>query len=160
LVLVVDALDECEDKNDIRTIVNLLSEARLLRIVQLRILITSRPETPIWQGFDKIPNTEHQDFVLYDISRLIVDYDIRVFIEYHLADIREQRGFDLKWPGRETVEALVEHASGLFIWAVTACRFIKDGGRFTEKRLSAILSGDFLTAAPEKGLDAIYLKVL
>ncbi|OCK84563.1 hypothetical protein K432DRAFT_459807, partial [Lepidopterella palustris CBS 459.81] len=160
LVLVVDALDECENEGDIRTIVNLLSSARLLSTVRLRILITSRPEIPIRQGFDEIPDIGHHDFVLHDISRSIVDHDIRIFIEYHFAAIRQQRGFDPKWPGGETVGALVEHASGLFIWAATACRFIKNGGRFTEKRLSAILSGDISTTAPEKGLDAIYLKVL
>ncbi|KAI9771952.1 MAG: hypothetical protein M1839_002585 [Geoglossum umbratile] len=160
LVLVVDALDECEDEDDIRAIVNLLSEARLLRTVRLRILITSRPEIPIRQSFDKVPDTEHHDFVLHDISRSIVDHDIRVFIEYHFGVIREKRMFDLEWPSRETVRALVKHASGLFIWAATACRFIKDGGRFTEERLSTILGGDISTTAPEKGLDTIYLKVL
>ncbi|KAH0563496.1 hypothetical protein GP486_001931 [Trichoglossum hirsutum] len=160
LVLVVDALDECENEVDIRTIVNLLSEARLLRTVRLRILITSRPEIPIRQSFDEIPDTEHHDFVLHDISRSIVDHDIRIFIEYHFGVIREKRMFDLEWPGGETVEALVKHASGLFIWAMTACRFIKDGGRFTEKRLSAILGSDISTTAPEKSLNTIYLKVL
>ncbi|KAI9772557.1 MAG: hypothetical protein M1840_000762, partial [Geoglossum simile] len=157
-VLVVDALDECENGDDIRAIVNLLSEARLLKTVRLRILITSRPEIPIRQSFDKIPDTEHHDFVLHDISRSIVDHDIRVFIEHHFGVIREERKFDLEWPGGETIGALVEHASGLFIWAATACRFI--GGRFTEKRLSTILGGDISTTAPERGLDGIYLKVL
>ncbi|KAI9778855.1 MAG: hypothetical protein M1839_007818 [Geoglossum umbratile] len=160
LALVIDALDECENEGDIRTIVDLLSEARLLKAVRLRILITSRPEIPIWQSFGEIPDTEYHDFVLHNISRSIVDHDIRVFIKYHFGAIREKRMFDLEWPGRETVEALVKHASGLFIWAATACRFIKDGGRFTERRLSAILGSDASTTAPEKGLDAIYLEVL
>ncbi|KAI9766763.1 MAG: hypothetical protein M1839_004767 [Geoglossum umbratile] len=160
LVLVIDALDECENEDDIQTIVNLLSEAKLLRTVRLRILITSRPEIPIRQSFDKVPDTEHHDFVLHDISRSIVDHDIRVFIRYRFGAIREERMFDLEWPSEETVEALVEHASGLFIWAATACRFIKDGGRFTEKRLSTILGSDISTTAPEKGLDTIYLRVL
>ncbi|KAI9862929.1 MAG: hypothetical protein M1813_004102 [Trichoglossum hirsutum] len=160
LVLVVDALDECENEDDIRIIINLLSEARLLRTIRLRILITSRPEVSIRQSFNEIPDTEHHDFILHDISRSIVDHDIRVFIEYHLKTVREKRMFDLGWPGGETVKALVQHASGLFIWAATACRFIKDGRRFTEKRLATILGADISTTAPEKGLDTIYLKVL
>ncbi|KAI9760768.1 MAG: hypothetical protein M1840_002214 [Geoglossum simile] len=136
LVLVVDALDECENEDDIQTII------------------------PIRQSFDKIPDTEHHDFVLHDISHSIVDHDIRVFIQYRFGAIREKCMFDLEWPSGETVEAFVEHASGLFIWATTACRFIKDDGRFIEKRLSTILGGDISTTAPEKGLDTIYLKVL
>ncbi|KAI9777124.1 MAG: hypothetical protein M1839_009080 [Geoglossum umbratile] len=83
------------------------------------------------------------------------------YTSYEVAVLKldvEERKFDLEWPGGKTIEALVEHASGLFIWAATACRFI--GGHFTEKRLSTILGGDISTTAPERGLDAIYLKVL
>jgi hypothetical protein len=155
---VVDALDECENEDDIQVIVNLLSKARLLRTVRLQILITSRPEIPIWQSFDKIPDTEHHDFILHDISHLIMDHDIRVFIEYHFGIIREECKFDLEWPGRETIGVLIKYASGLFIWAAMACRFI--GRHFTEKQLSTILSDDISMTTPEKGLDTIYLKVL
>ena len=160
LVLVVDALDECENDDDVRTIVHLLSEARSLRKIRLRILITSRPEIPIRNGFARIPNTEHQDFILHGISPSIVNEDIRVFVEYNFNIIRQLRGFALGWPDAKTIRAIVEHAAGLFIWAATACRFIKDGGRFTEKRLSAILDRNVCITAPEKGLDGIYLTVL
>jgi hypothetical protein len=160
LVLVVDALDECDGENDIRAIVQLLSEARLLRKVRLRILITSRPETPIRQSFGEMPETDHQDFVLHDISRSIVDGDIRLFVEYHFAVIRRQPNFTAGWPGRETIEAMVHHAAGLFIWVATAFRYLWDRGRFTEKRLDAILKGNVSKDTPEKGLDTIYLTVL
>jgi NACHT domain len=160
LVLVVDALDECENEDDIRMIVNLLSEARSLGRVRLRILITSRPKIPIWQSFDKIPDTEHHDFVLHDISHSIVNHDIRVFIKYHFEVIRGERRFHTEWPTEESIEALVERASGLFIWAATACRFIKDGGHYIERRLTTILGSNTSTTAPEKGLDMIYLMVL
>jgi NACHT domain len=160
LVLVVDALDECDGEDDIRAIVQLLSEARSLRTVRLRILITSRPETPIRQGFDEIPETDHEDFILHDVSRSIVDEDIRIFVEYHFAIITQQRGFAADWPGQETIGAIVQHAAGLFIWVATACRYIKDGGRFTKKRLCAILDRNVSTTASEKGLDMIYLTVL
>ncbi|XTI87333.1 putative WD-repeat protein [Cenococcum geophilum] len=160
LVLVVDALDECENDDDVRTIVHLLSEARSLRKVRLRILITSRPEISIRNGFARIPKTEHQDFILHDISPSIVNEDIRVFVEYNFNIIRQLRGFALDWPDAKTIRAIVEHAAGLFIWAATACRFIKDGGRFAEKRLSAILDSNVCITAPERGLDGIYLTVL
>jgi hypothetical protein len=44
-VLIVNALDECDNKDHIRMILKLLAEARLLKI-RLRVLITSRPEVP------------------------------------------------------------------------------------------------------------------
>ncbi|KAF1810015.1 hypothetical protein P152DRAFT_460833 [Eremomyces bilateralis CBS 781.70] len=51
-ILIVDALDECEDENDIRTILELLAEAQSLETVQLRVFLTSRPEVPIRNSFD------------------------------------------------------------------------------------------------------------
>ncbi|KAH9203039.1 hypothetical protein DL95DRAFT_399713, partial [Leptodontidium sp. 2 PMI_412] len=40
-LLVIDALDECEDGKDVGIILQLLAEARSL---QLRVFLTSRPE--------------------------------------------------------------------------------------------------------------------
>ena len=47
LLIVVGALDECEGENDIRVIVQLFTEAQLLRSVRLWVFITSRPEISI-----------------------------------------------------------------------------------------------------------------
>jgi hypothetical protein len=56
---------------------------------------------------------------------------------------------------------LVLHACGLFIWAATACRFIREGKRFSRKRLDTILKGSSSAiTAPDKHLDEIYLTVL
>jgi hypothetical protein len=56
---------------------------------------------------------------------------------------------------------LVLYACGLFIWAATACRFIREGKRFARKRLDTILKGSSSTiTAPEKHLNDIYLTVL
>ena len=40
-VVVLDALDECEGENDVQIILRLLAEARSLKKVRLRVLITS-----------------------------------------------------------------------------------------------------------------------
>jgi hypothetical protein len=55
---------------------------------------------------------------------------------------------------------LVVHASGLFIWAAIACRFIKDGEEFAEDRLDEILEGTGFEGTPEQHLDQIYITVL
>jgi hypothetical protein len=73
LALVVDALDECDSNDDIRIIVQLLAEALSTTRVRLRVLLTSRPEVPIRYGFRRVSEAEHQDVVLHDISRSIVD---------------------------------------------------------------------------------------
>jgi hypothetical protein len=51
LLIVVDALDECEREVEVRAILQLLAEARCLGGIRLRVLLTSRPETPIRFGF-------------------------------------------------------------------------------------------------------------
>jgi hypothetical protein len=160
-VLVIDALDECDDENNIRIIPQLLSEARSLKNVRLRIFLTSRPEVPIRHSFLHIPDPEHQDFVLHRISPPIVDQDIRIFLEYDLRLIAQERFLGHGWPSDDAVRCLVQRASGLFIWAATACRFIRQGRQFAPKRLDTILSSSGASVtAPEKHLNQIYTIVL
>jgi hypothetical protein len=159
-VLVIDALDECDDK-DIRIILDLLAEVQSLEKIRLRVFLTSRPEIPIRHGFYQIPDTEYQDFVLHNISPSIIDHDITIFLEYNLRLIGQERSLDAAWPGEEVIRYLVQAASGLFIWAATACRFIREGKRFTAKRLDTILKGNGnVLIAPEKHLNNIYITVL
>ncbi|KAF8541793.1 hypothetical protein BDD12DRAFT_878003 [Trichophaea hybrida] len=51
VVLVIDALDECYGDADTRLILRLLAEAKILNTIQLRVFLTSQPETPIRFGF-------------------------------------------------------------------------------------------------------------
>jgi hypothetical protein len=160
-LIVVDALDECDSDSNIRIIVQLLAEVRSLGKVRLRVFLTSRPEVPIRHGFGQIADVEHKDVVLHNISPSIVDHDISVFLEDNLQSIGRERCLRAGWPGAETIMQLVQSASGLFIWAATACRFIRDGKRFAAKRLETILNTDSNTvAAPEKHLNQIYVTVL
>jgi hypothetical protein len=164
-IVVIDALDECNNDEDIRTIVKLLAEAQRLQTVRLRVLLTSRPEIPIRHGFYHIPETEHQDFVLHHISPSIVDHDIIIFLKYNLELIGQKKPFlGAGWPGEETVKQLVQIASGLFIWAATACRFIQEVEKvfLIRKRLAAILQAGSSIAEqqPEKHLNEIYTTVL
>ncbi|SLM40185.1 P-loop containing nucleoside triphosphate hydrolase [Lasallia pustulata] len=141
-ILVIDALDECDNDEDILTILKLLAQAQTLRTVRLRVLLTSRPEIPIRHGFYQIPETEHQYCVLHHISPSIVDYDITIFLKYNLGLIGKKKpSLSASWPGEETVKQLVQIASGLFIWAATTCRFIQEAERvfLIRKRLAAIL---------------------
>jgi hypothetical protein len=161
-LVVVDALDECNDDRDVRTIVQLFADAGALKAAQLRIFLTSRPEIPIRHGFSQMLDLAHKDFILHNISRSIVDHDIFVFLEHTLKFIAQERSLPLEWPGEEAVSCMVQTASGLFIWATTACRFIHEGQRFAAKRLDMILrgSGGSTVIAPEKHLDEIYTTVL
>jgi len=158
-VLIVDALDECDDDNNIRIILQLLAEARSLQRVRLRVFLTRRPEIPIRCGFNQIPGEEREDFVLHSISPSILDHDISIFLEYNLRLIGQDDAQEPDWPGLEALRCLVETTSGLFIWAATACRFIREG-LSAEERLRMLLEGGNPPSTPQEHLNRIYITVL
>ncbi|RFU31129.1 hypothetical protein B7463_g5199, partial [Scytalidium lignicola] len=160
-IIVVDALDECEDDNNIQIILQLLAKAPSLATVRLQVFLTSRPNVLIRHGIHCIPRAEHQDFILHNIQSTVVNHDIFIFLEYNLGAIRQECALGADWPGKAVLSQLVLYTCGLFIWAATACRFIREGKRFARRRLDIILKGSSSTAtAPEKHLNEIYLAVL
>lgn len=162
-IIVIDALDECSNESDIRIILYLLAETRSLKTVRLRVFLTSRPEVPVRYGFCQMLDADHQDFVLHNISQSIVDHDIFTFLEFNLRLIGQERSLDPSWPGEEAIRCLIQTASGLFIWVATACKFIREGKRFADKRLQTIIKGGGnagAITAPERQLDEIYATVL
>jgi hypothetical protein len=132
IVLVIDALDECERDDDIRIIIYLLSQAKTLSHIQLRTFMTSRPELPIRLGFNDIRGT-YQDLILHEIPKPIIEHDIAAYLVDRLTRIKDdynglcnERQLPLDWPGLRTNRVLVEMAVPLFIFAATICRFIED----------------------------------
>ena len=165
IILVIDALDECEDDQDARMILRLFSQVRDLnsQAARMRIFITSRPETPIRLGFRiDIPVSDHQDFILHRISQPIIQHDITVFLRHELEIIRREREgcTSQSWPGTNKIELLCQKACGLFIYASTACRFIGDPSWDPEENLSIVLQDDYVGQSPTGDLDDMYTKIL
>ena len=159
-VLVIDALDECGRQEDILTLLQLLREVKDLRTVQLRVLVTSRPETPIQLGFQAIPGDVHEDFKLHTISPAVVRHDIAIFLRHELNKIGEGRSLLLDWPGEQKLEILVGRSSGLFIYAATVCRFVQDPKWLPAKRLDIVLRGSDDGQSPTQRLDEMYVQIL
>lgn len=151
LIFVLDALDECDDDKDMQQILQLLAEGQTLGAVKLRILVTSRLETPIRLGFCDMSEILHHDLVLHNVPREIIDRDIDIYLwqELKYVEVSEQ-----------DIKRLIEKACGLFIWAATACRFVKSGKRVASTRLSIVLKGGTSTRNPEKELDDIYSRII
>src|SRR5271155_265426 len=168
LILVIDALDECDGDNDVKGILQLFAEAKSLEPIQLRIFITSRPEIPIRLGFREMPGILHRDLALHQISPTIVNKDISIFFEHKLEEIRNASYIlPVGWPSHEKVSFLVQKAHGLFIYAATVCRFIEQGGEQwpLDDLLCLILQGDannIITTdkSPTKDLDKMYSQIL
>jgi hypothetical protein len=107
-----------------------------------------------------IPQTEHQDFALYNVPPRILNHDISLFLEYNLGIIRQEWTLGADWPGKMILRQLVLRR-GLFIWAATACRFIREGRRSVHKKVETILNVSSSTdITPEKHLSEIYLDLL
>jgi len=159
IVIVIDALDECEDKEKIKLILQLLVEAKNLQTMRLQVFVTSRPETPILLGFRKMLGETHQDFVLHDIPPPTINHDISVFFQQKLSVVKAEHGLSTPWPDEPTIQLLVERAAGLFIYAATTYRFIRDG-MDPEYQLSVILSGEYTSTSPTGNLDNIYTNLL
>jgi hypothetical protein len=122
-VIVIDALDECkseEDKDDIRAILQLLPKVQTSKHVQLRFVLTSRPELPIRLGFGDITGN-HQDLDLHDVPRSEIEGDISLFIKRKFLEICRDHKLSPSWPGEEALQTLVVRTVPLFISAATLC---------------------------------------
>ncbi|WXC64721.1 hypothetical protein SNK03_010532 [Fusarium graminearum] len=146
VVMVIDALDECDQEADIRLLINIFSQAKTL-LPQLRVFLTSRPELPIRLGFSEIQGS-YQDLVLHEIPRKIVGHDIVVFLNDEFEKIRhdfnmtacDERKLSSDWPGHPIIQSLAQMAVPLFIFAATVCRFVGDSRRRNpQARLQTVL---------------------
>lgn len=135
LVVIIDALDECNDDEDIRLLIRLLSDLCSTISFYVRVFVTSRPELPVRLGFGAInQDNNHQDLELHQIPPPIIKLDISVFLHHEFAKIREYFNLveaeELKlakfWPSKAEIMKLTLAASPLFISAATICRFVSD----------------------------------
>ena len=158
LIIVIDALDECEREKDIQVILQLLAQTKGLGLVSLRVFVTSRPEFPIRLGFKKMWDGTYQDLILHHIPKETVEHDIALFLEHELKVISEERSLPLDWPSKDQIKALVNMAIPLFIFAATACRYIGDKRDNPKKRLEIVLQ--YQTVKHVSQLDKTYLPIL
>ena len=170
IMLVVDALDECDHDGDIKAIIYLLSQTKTLGSVHMRVFVTSRPELPIRLGFKDIQG-RYQDVALHQVPEPIIEHDISKFLEHELANIRDEynkiQELDVlrlpsDWPGEHVVQRLVYMAMPLFIYAATVCRFVCDSAwSDPDGQLRKVLEYQTSDQTSELDrLDATYIPIL
>jgi hypothetical protein len=165
LILVIDALDECENDEDVEEIVRLFSEIEGLKIIHLRVFMTSRPENFLRAKFSQVPKHLRFDMDLSKVSHSNAKTDrddITKLMEFELAKLRTRHNFPEDWPGEENIEQLARKADGLFIYAATACRFLSAGTTKTaiKFRLETIFNDEVDSNSPQQSLDNIYTQIL
>ncbi|KAG8702139.1 hypothetical protein FRC09_004926 [Ceratobasidium sp. 395] len=141
LVVVVDALDECESISARKQLLGLLLAMSTFG-PWLRILVTSRPDADIAEFFWDV---SEDSFAEYDVVRYNASSDIRVFVQHQLRGVKKVK----RWPD-DAVDQISLHGGELFIWARTACKFILDGFDRLD-RLTRVLSGTRMA-----DIDALY----
>ncbi|KAK5673979.1 hypothetical protein LTS10_013255 [Elasticomyces elasticus] len=163
--LVVDALDECEDMEQIETLLKLLKRIEDVMTARIRILVTSRPDPPLVAGFKDISNDLLQDVQLEEAQVESIKSDLNIFFEHELAQIKMNHprrnpfsSLPTGWVGRKDIDLLVDKSHPLFIVAFTLCKLLSSSNK-PQEDLRILLSqthGHGLSA----GLGAVYLPVL
>lgn len=166
LVFVIDALDECEPASDVSLILQLMSQLNDLKIIKIRMLITSRPEAHISLGFRLTQANLLHESILNKVasnSEHGCKDGITLFLEHEFAGVRAIHMLSEDWPGDEKIKQLLRDADGLFIYAATATRFLK-APRLTrsqlERRLKLLFEKEGATSSPQRSLDEIYTRIL
>ncbi|KAJ5275561.1 hypothetical protein N7505_004106 [Penicillium chrysogenum] len=156
IVIVIDALDECDNDEDIKLILSLLFRLREIQSVRLRVFLTSRPEPSVRECFER--EADCQKLALHELPAPQIERDIREFLNSKLSAIRDKHTLPDEWPGTKSLERLVQITQPLFIFAATLCRFIGDEDWLPEERLTAVLQDKAMKSPVH--MDRTYLPVL
>ncbi|UPK93849.1 hypothetical protein LCI18_004784 [Fusarium solani-melongenae] len=165
IVIVIDALDECQHHSVTSIITDIFPRARSLPHPGLKFFLTSRPELPILAGFPSLGRkSSYQDMILHNVSCDVIKKDLETYLSTTVERIRDRYNdglsrFPQNWPGPEAIKRLVSMAIPLFIVASTVCRFLDDRRLGNPKReMDKILAVQ--DRAHASMLDQMYLAVL
>ena len=165
-LIIIDALDECQDKNEepASTLLSVLSRY-VDKIPLVKFFITGRPEPRIRSGFRLASLRPHTDVLrLHDVEPSSVNSDIKLFLKTRFANIVNNRSnCDLgeDWPSPHDIDILCEKAAGFFIYAATVVKFVGSWHHQPDKRLSLITSLPQDTSREGgSGIDLLYTQVL
>ena len=123
-LVVIDALDEIEDRGGLAFLEELLRVTNLSHLQGLKFFITSRPDIDLARLHTSDPTC-----VLYDVPRDTVKVDIETYLQAKLPKLR----------GTPEINDLMHQADGLFIFAATAVRHTTSRPGLTKKEQIQLL---------------------
>ncbi|TDL20392.1 hypothetical protein BD410DRAFT_899521 [Rickenella mellea] len=152
-VIIIDALDECDDKSSIEDFIKSLLGIIQSSQVPLQFFFTSRVEEHIRKGFE-LCSSAMNHLSLDDFDARV---DIRALFRFEFQRILNQNvqkmdGVAKPWPSDYDIEALVKKSSGLFIFASTLIKFVNAASR-PHVKLQELLK-------MHNGIDPLYIQVL
>jgi hypothetical protein len=134
IVLVLDALDECDKENGYEggQLLPLLVEA-LIEFPAVRLFVTSRDEFSIREMFANVLHERpgaSETVALHNIEEAIVQTDIYAYLAHSFWSIAakgvgEVLALSDDWPGEQNLQELLRRAGVLFIYAATVVRHVR-----------------------------------
>ena len=157
LIIVIDALDECDDKGLMREFIEgVIRTFQEIHGLRLRVIITSRVE-------EHIQETLGTPAALSVVHRLsLPDFDarddIRAFFHSRLSTLYYERylvmrGVSWPWPSESDLNSLVAKSDGSFLFASTLIDHISSRDGLPQDNLRKALMA-------EGGLDPLYARIL
>ena len=142
-VIIIDALDECSDKESMLEFMETITNACLrIRPFPFRIFLTSRIE--IHLRVTHAASTARSTIYPLDLQNFDAGDDIYKFFCSRFSTIYEERreviqDMSRPWPSNSDVKALVEKAGGSFRRASEFIALIDDKTSMPERQLAAVL---------------------
>jgi hypothetical protein len=118
MIIVIDALDECEDPDSVGQILDLLLSQDYN--IPIRFLVSSRPESQIYNRMANRTDgsSDEARLVLHDLDSEGVRSDIETYMRHELKGVILTSA---QW------STILDQCGVLFIYASTICRFIRQG---------------------------------
>ncbi|CAE7123852.1 unnamed protein product [Rhizoctonia solani] len=157
VVIVIDALDECDDNYSIRLLLDVL--LRFAEQLPLKFFVASRPEPAIRDRMMSQRGSSRFIVYLHDIEQSIVEKDIKKYLTEALSPMESP-------PSLAQIELLARRSRNLFIYAATVVRYIYpddvsvDSSIRLELMLDAIRTSKNTTDNKYEELDRLYTTVL
>ncbi|EUC59376.1 vegetative incompatibility protein HET-E-1, partial [Rhizoctonia solani AG-3 Rhs1AP] len=153
VVIVIDALDECESSQGVRQLLDLLTKEELN--LPIKIFLSSRPESGIYPRVNTFKGKNPRPhLILHELATAEIYQDIETYFRAEL------QNFDIP---ASHIARLAVRAGVLFIYASTAVKYIQEGveqGEL-EERLATMLGLTSIShSLQERDIDMLYETIL
>ncbi|KAB5587972.1 Vegetative incompatibility protein HET-E-1 [Ceratobasidium theobromae] len=151
LVVVIDALDECENRHGVGLILDALLE--FADNLPLQFFVTSRPEPEVRNKLLPRDAKTRAVLHLHEMEESLVQADIELYLKEELQFMS---------PTPSQIERLAERSGKLFIYAATLVCYVQPNGRPVDphKRLNSVLSITTTPTGQYAKIDLLYATVL
>ncbi|KAB5593568.1 hypothetical protein CTheo_2957 [Ceratobasidium theobromae] len=151
LVVVIDALDECDDRRSTKLVLDLIF--RFAPGLPLKFFTTSRPEPEIYSKMIAQSSTSRTILHLHEIETSLVQADIELYLKEELDPIS---------PSKDDIIQLATRSGNLFIYAATLVRYIQpdEGSIDPQRRLRTALAITPESTNKYAEIDGLYTTVL